>query len=92
MTGEERVFVRTDAVPIMVPRLSGPDLRRWQARLWPDHVYYRWTWTCDHQHRWPAGASRCAGRMLRLLEQYAEGDQFAGERIREAGGWSEDRP
>ena len=43
VTGEERVFVRTDAVPIVVPRLSGRDLRRWQARLWPDHVYYRWT-------------------------------------------------
>ena len=45
--GEERVFVRTDAVPIVVPR---------------------------------------------LLEEYAEGDPFAGKWIREAGGWSEDRP
>ena len=73
MTSPELVFMHTDALPVTFLRKSGRERRRWQGRLWPEDPF-TWVWTCDHEHRWRSGARRCAGRMMRLLELYADAD------------------
>lgn len=88
---EGMVFMHTDAVPVTIPTLNGPDRAGWAGRLWPE-TEGTWQWTCPHVHWFPRPARRCALRVLRLLERAAGGEVWAEQMILSSGGWAEDRP